>query len=189
MRSSHSSRRAFLADLGRAAAAGSLALQFTSLATLAACFDSSPYRWFSASEARTMRAFASQIIPSGDGTAGAEEAGVVDFVDRTLIRPLYADAATTIRAGLADLDARARSLGARAGFASLHGAQQIHVMRDVERTPFFETARTMIIVGMFAEPSYGGNRNGSGWAMIGMQHQPSYAAPFGWYDAHDTGAA
>ena len=29
----------------------------------------------------------------------------------------------------------------------------------------------------------GGNKGGAGWMMIGIDHRPSYSAPFGWYDA------
>lgn len=129
-----------------------------------------------------MQAFAAQIIPSDDATPGAEEAGAVYFVDRALGQPSFAASLPVIRDGLGDLDARARRLGVR-GFASLSSAQQIAVMREVEKTSFFTAARTLVLIGTFADPSYGGNRNGTGWAMMGMDHRPSYSAPFGWYDA------
>jgi len=96
-----------------------------------------------------------------------------------------------IRAGLADLDARARAVDGRGGFASLSRAHQTAIMRQIEHDPFFAPARALVVIGTFANPSYGGNRNGSGWMMIGMEHHPTYNAPFGWYDAqsgtHPTG--
>ena len=130
-----------------------------------------------------MRAFAAQIIPSDDGTPGAEEAGAVHFVDRALGMPLFAASVPVIRAGLADLDARTRATGGKDGFASLSPAQQIAIMRQIEQTPFFTAARNLVVIGTFADPSYGGNVGGAGWTMIGMEHRPTYTTPFGWYDA------
>jgi hypothetical protein len=43
----------------------------------------------------------------------------------------------------------------------------------------------LVIVGTFADSAYGGNRNGTGWTIVGLEHEPTYAAPFGWYDAQD----
>jgi gluconate 2-dehydrogenase gamma chain len=88
-----------------------------------------------------------------------------------------------VRAGLADLDARARALGGRRGFAALAGDRQLAILRQIEHGDFFKAARTLVLVGTFADPSYGGNRGGAGWAMIGIDHRPSYTAPFGYYDA------
>jgi len=130
-----------------------------------------------------MRAFAAQILPSENGSPGAEEAGAVYFIDRAFGQPFFADTVRVVRAGLADLDGRARSRGARNGFASLSTADQATVMRSVEHNPFFAAARTLVLIGTFADPSHGGNRGDVGLRMMGMDHQPSYTAPFGWYDA------
>jgi gluconate 2-dehydrogenase gamma chain len=181
-------RRAFLADSTRAVTAGWLAVQLPLLAALTGCARDDARRGealahLTSAEARTMRAFATQIIPSDDGTPGADEAGVVHFVDRAVGMPFFADAVPLLRTGLADLDAHAQKKGGRNGFASLTSKQQMALMRDIETTPFFATARTLVVIGTFADPSYGGNRGGAGWAMIGIKHEASYTAPFGWYDA------
>jgi len=131
-----------------------------------------------------MRAFAAQLIPSEDGV-GAEEAGAVYFVDRAFGLGYFAHDVPVVRAGLADLDARARAKGA-ASFAGLDDAAQIRLMKQVERTPFFATARTLVVIGTFADPAHGGNRNHAGWKMLALEHRPSYSAPFGWYDALDA---
>ena len=52
-----------------------------------------------------------------------------------------------------------------------------------EKTPFFQTVRFDTIVGTFALPSWGGNRDYAGWHMLGLEHQPRFQAPFGEYDA------
>jgi gluconate 2-dehydrogenase gamma chain len=182
------SRREFLVT------SGWLALQLPWLGALAACAredarDGAPFRTLTAAEARTMRAFAARILPSDDGTPGAEEADAVRFVDRALGTPYFAAALPLVRAGLADLDARARRHGTADGFAALDPARQVTVMRRVERTPFFETARTLVVTGTFADPVHGGNRDGAGWTLIGMEHRPTFQPPFGWYDAQPAAAA
>jgi gluconate 2-dehydrogenase subunit 3-like protein len=178
-------RRDFLAGLGRASVAGGMALH---LSWLAACArEEHPFARLTDAEARTMEAFAAQILPSDDGTPGAGEAGAVRFIDHALGMPFFADAVPHVHAGLADLDARARRMGARDGFAALPHARQIAVMRQVERDPFFAVARAMVIMGTLADPSYGGNRDGMGWSMIGMEHRPAFVPPFGWYDAGARG--
>jgi gluconate 2-dehydrogenase gamma chain len=194
MNATLTTRRDFLTDVARAAAARGLVLHLPWLATLAGCAqEKDSFVHLTSGEARTMRAFAAQIIPSDDDTAGADDAGAVHFVDRALELPLFAESVPVIRAGLADLDARARAVDGRGGFATLSLAHQTAILRQIEHDPFFATARTLVVIGTFANPSYGGNRNGSGWMMVGMEHHPTYSTPFGWYDAqsgtHSTGRA
>jgi gluconate 2-dehydrogenase gamma chain len=134
-------------------------------------------------QADVLDAVASRILPSVDGRPGAREAGAVYFIDRALAtfnagqKKLYVD-------GVADLNRRAarRAKGA-AGFAALTAAQQDEVLREIEKTQFFQTARFDTIVGAFALPTYGGNRDYAGWHMLGFEHQPRFQAPFGFYDA------
>ena len=134
-------------------------------------------------QADAIDALASRILPSVDGRPGAHEAGVVYFIDRALStfnkgqKKLYVD-------GIADLDRRAAAKGKdAASFAALTPAVQDEIIRDVEKSPFFETARFDAIVGTFALPTWGGNRDYLGWQMLGLAHQPRFQAPFGYYDA------
>lgn len=193
MRDDQLTRRQFLSDSSRTATAGWLTLQLPWLTALAACGhkdtgSNEQYAQLTPAEARAMRAFAEQIIPSGPDGPGAVELGAVTFVDRALGAPFFAASVPIVRTGLADLDARAHALKRGVEFASLAASQQIAIMRQIEHEPFFATARTLVIIGTFAEPSYGGNRGAAGWAMVGIDHRPSYTAPFGWYDAQ-TGTA
>ncbi|MEO8336571.1 MAG: gluconate 2-dehydrogenase subunit 3 family protein [bacterium] len=190
MNIARTTRRGFLVDLTRSAAAGALVLQLPMLSALASCADDrEPFARLTAAEGRAMRAFAAQILPSEVGSPGAEEAGVVYFVDRAFGDPHFADVVPVVRGGLAGLDERARAMGARQGFASLPVADQMAIMHRVADSPFFAAARTLVVTGAFADPSYGGNRGGAGTTMMGMQHQPSYSAPFGWYDAQPVAAS
>lgn len=187
MRAAPLTRRDFLTDSSRTAAVGWLALQLPWLAAMAGCArqdaqQGAAFVRLTPLEGRTMRAFAAQIIPSGDGAPGAEEAGAVHFVDRALDMPLFADRVSLIHTGLAELDAAARDTH-KVEFASLSGEQQIAMMKRIEREPFFIAARMLVVVGTFADPTYGGNRNDAGWMLMGIDHRAAYSAPFGWYDA------
>jgi len=134
-------------------------------------------------QADVIDALVSRVIPSVDGRPGAHEAGAAYFIDRALgtfnasQKTLYAD-------GIADLNRRAaaREPGT-ASFAALPPSVQDEVLREIEQTPFFQAARFDAIVGTFALPSYGGNREYAGWHMLGFEHQPRFQAPFGYYDA------
>jgi hypothetical protein len=181
-------RRGFLANSGRLVTAGWLARNISLLTALAGCARDDARKGdgfvsLTAAEAKTMRAFAALIIPSDESMPGADEAGAVYFVDRAFRMPLFAESVPLIRAGLARLDARARSGGA-ADFATLPPPYQETIMREVEREPFFAAARTLVVIGTLADSSYGGNRDGAGWTLLGLEHRPSYSAPYGWYDAH-----
>jgi len=134
-------------------------------------------------QADVVEAMVSRIIPSVDGRPGAREAGAVYFVDRALAtfnasqKKLYTD-------GIADLNRRATARSSSAGgFVALSTTQQDEVLREVEQTPFFQAARFDTIVGTFALPTWGGNRDFIGWHMLGFDHQPRFQAPFGYYDA------
>ena len=139
-----------------------------------------PFETLTAAEARTMAAFAEQIIPTTD-TPGAKEAGAIYFIDRALGGVLKNELAT-VRAGLKDLDARARKDGAKS-FADLTAKKQIDLIKKIERTPFFNVARTLTVFGTFADPKHGGGRDQVGFRIVGMEHQAVYQPPFGYYDA------
>jgi gluconate 2-dehydrogenase gamma chain len=180
-------RRAFL----RAAAAAGAAWSAADLLSVeealawsaeqAAAKTSGGFDALSAGEAETIVALSSRIIPSVDKRPGAREAGVVFFVDRALAtfntgqRKLYAD-------GLQDLNQRAAEMFKVTAFSNLTVAQQDEVIRAIEKTPFFLAVRFDTIVGTFALPTWGGNRDYAGWHLIGLDHQPRFQPPFGAYD-------
>jgi gluconate 2-dehydrogenase gamma chain len=119
-----------------------------------------------------------RILPAVDGRPGAREAGAVYFIDRALAtfnsaqKTLYAD-------GIGDLNRRAGS-----NFATLTPSRQDELLREIEQTPFFQTVRFDTLIGTFALPSWGGNRDFAGWRLLGVEHQPFFQAPFGHYDAN-----
>ncbi len=134
-------------------------------------------------QGEVLDAMTARIIPSVDGRPGAREAGAVYFIDRALAtfnaaqKTFYVD-------GVADLNRRASSRAPGSpGFAALSNTQQDEVLREVEQTPFFQALRFDTIVGTFALPTWGGNKDHLGWQMIGFEHLPRFQAPFGFYDA------
>ena len=184
-------RRGFLraaAAAGAAWALADLALVQDALASAAeqAGTRSESYLALTAADAGVLEAMAARIIPSIDGRPGAREAGAVYFMDRALAT-FNRQLKKTYVSGVSDLNRRAGRAGATKGFVSLPAAGQDDVLRQIERTPFFQAVRFDTVVGTFGSPSWGGNRDFTGWTMIGFTHQPAFQPPFGYYDADRSG--
>jgi gluconate 2-dehydrogenase gamma chain len=175
------SRRALLeAGLG---IAGAIALcrSATALATAADARRSTEWRFFSASESRTVEAIVAQIIPT-DETPGAREMGVSRFIDHGLAGFL-APLAGAFRAGLAEFETQYRLRNpASPEFAALAAARQIEWLQQVEHTPFFGSLQQLTVLGALTMPQYGGNRDGLGWQLIGFADSHAFTPPFGYYD-------
>jgi gluconate 2-dehydrogenase gamma chain len=139
------------------------------------------FSFLSAADAADIEAVAAQIIPSDD-SPGAREAGVVYFFDRALAT-FYSQLAADYLPQLAAFQAEYRQkYPAVRSFASLTSEQQIEHLKGVEQTPFFTTTRLLTLLGMFALPQYGGNRDGAGWKLIGFEDRHVFRPPFGYYD-------
>ena len=159
--------------LRRSAALGAIAAVPANV--LAQAANAAPYVNLSATEAATLEALVSRLIPRDRNGPGALEAGAARYIDGALgnalsaQRPAYA-------AGLAALDAYARS---RAGgsFAMLPPERQDELIGDLEQnlatgfTPsssaFFEMVLGHTLEGTFCDPHYGGNRDFIGWELLG----------------------
>lgn len=142
--------------------------------------------FFSAADAAEIEAVVAQIIPTDD-TPGAREAGTIYFIDHALTtfdkgqQPRYTQ-------GLKDLQAKTREMYPNAAaFSGLTAAQQIEVLKAIERTDFFNLVRQHTIVGFLADPIHGGNRDRIGWKLIGFDGTFNYKPPFGYYDGNPQG--
>jgi gluconate 2-dehydrogenase gamma chain len=142
------------------------------------------YTLLAPGDAADVEALSSQIVPS-DATPGAREAGVTFFIDRAL-GSFFAHWREPFMQGLGEFQAACRAHSA-ASFATLSSARQMEFLRTVERTAFFDRARLLTLCGMFCSPSYGGNRNGVGWKLIGFEDQHVFEPPFGFYDRDYAG--
>lgn len=144
-----------------------------------------PFQVLTAAEAADFEAFAAQIIPTDD-TPGAREAGVVYFLDHSLggfakdRRPQFTRALAGLRRS-----ARSRPRGpAPLGFTALSPREQVAAMQRFEKDhrEDFELLRTAVLMGFLANPEYGGNRNKTGWRLMGFEDRYSWVAPYGAYD-------
>ena len=138
-------------------------------------------KFFNASEARTLDAVASRIIPGNDSDPGAKEADAVVFIDESLagsyqeLRPLY-------REGIRLLDAFA--MDEKGGlFTSLSVDSQDEILSQIDDSGdvipsvgamyeilpyFFAVVCEHVLQGFFCDPSYGGNKNAVGWKLVGF---------------------
>lgn len=181
------SRRRFLAETARIAGGGWLTLGMPGLLAAATAAaeqkaNGSPWVNLSAAEAKAVTALVDRIIPKDD-LPSASEVGVVHFVDQAL-GGFFAGGAAAFAAGLHDLDARAASAHpGHAAFADLTEDEQDALLRTIENSPFFSQAIFLTHCGMFALPSWGGNRDQMGWALVGFDSRHAWQPPFGYYDA------
>ena len=140
-------------------------------------------RFFAPGEAADFDAFSSQIIPTDD-TPGAREANVVHCVDY-LLSALDQDQQTPFRNALKKLNeqATAAAPGAKP-FAALTSAQQIGVMKGMEKSPEFGMLRGWTVTAFFCDPALGGNKDQVGWKLLDFDSTFLFQPPFGYYDAH-----
>ena len=187
MKNNKNSRRAFLAQAGGVAGSGWLAVNAPLL--LAAGQAAQEQRaaardWMNMTprQARCFAAVVDQIIPPDD-LPGASEAGVVYFIDQAL-GGFAAGQGELLKEGLAELDRLAGAASAESdGFADLAFARQTAILQGIDTTPFFNQMIFLTHCGMFAMPSWGGNRDLAGWNLIGFDSRHAWQPPFGYYDA------
>jgi gluconate 2-dehydrogenase gamma chain len=129
------------------------------------------FQFFTAAEAADVAATASLILPSDDAP-GAEEAGVIYFIDRAL-QTFAADKQDLYRKGIVQIQ----------GIAARPKDEQTQLLRSIENSEFFETVRMHTVLGFLGSPQYGGNRGQAGWRYIHFEDRMAWEAPFGHYDA------
>jgi gluconate 2-dehydrogenase gamma chain len=180
------SRRQFLAGaggLGLAWVAGnwpSIAAANTHAAAAAKDRGSAALEFLTPHEARDVEAIAAQIVPTDD-LPGAREAGALYFIDRSL-HTWAAAAAVPFRAGLGEFRAGFTAVHRSLEFGTADAVTQVAFLTQVETTEFFGMVRFLTLLGMFTSPSYGGNRGGAGWRLLGFEDVHAFTPPFGYYD-------
>ena len=178
------SRRAFISKSSGALGSGWIAAQWPALMAAAsvACSRSetdNEYKHISVELGDALSAMAEQIIPSTKNSPGAREAGVIWFMDAWLGGG-GEGMIEMLKEGIVELDGHA---GGPGQFARLDFEQQTNALRQVESGDFFNAVRMLTIVGMFAMPRHGGNRDRVGWKLVGFKDQHAWTPPFGHYDA------
>jgi len=143
------------------------------------------FEFLTPDQAAEIEAVAAQIIPSDD-TPGAREARVIYFIDRALMTFASGDRDVLVK-GLKQLQSQVKKKFKPAmKFSDLRSEQQIAFLKTIEKSAFFESVRTLTIVGMFASPDYGGNYDQIGWKLIGFEDRFFFKPPFGFYDRDST---
>jgi gluconate 2-dehydrogenase gamma chain len=142
-----------------------------------------PLRFFTKSEALIVAAAASRIFPSDDSGPGANEAGVVIYIDRQLAGPYGRDRHRYTRAPFAGdgalpefgyqgqappREVYREALKSLKDFDRLSPAEQDQKLTQIESSHFFALLRQHTIEGMFCDPIHGGNADMVGWQLIGF---------------------
>jgi gluconate 2-dehydrogenase gamma chain len=140
-----------------------------------------PLRFFNEEEALAIAAAAAQIFPADDSGPGANEAGVVIYIDRQLAsaygrdhyrysRPPFFDGVREqgYQGKETPRDIYRSGLKTLGRFHLLSAAEQVAKLKEIERTVFFSVLRTHTIEGMFCDPMHGGNADLIGWQLVGF---------------------
>ena len=158
-----------------------LSLTYGSVLLLPGCFGNySPWRFFTAEEARTMIAVSEQIIPA-DEDPGATEANVINFIDKQLVGP-YTRFQEEYRTGIRCLDASSAKVYQKS-FADLGWDQQTEFLERMEKNElpeeewqeinqhtFFRRMLDHSMQGFYGSPRHGGNRNYVSYKMIKIDY-------------------
>jgi hypothetical protein len=129
-----------------------------------------------AAEAADFAAIAARIMPTTD-TPGANEAGVIYFIDRALGAEM-SSALEYLRAGLAQLNADTSR------FADDDEDTQDQRLSKIEDGDFFNTMWMLTMFGFFSMSKHGGNKNNVAWDLIDFEgDHGAWEHPFGHYDA------
>ncbi|HTV36154.1 MAG TPA: gluconate 2-dehydrogenase subunit 3 family protein [Xanthobacteraceae bacterium] len=133
--------------------------------------------FFNDDDARTIKAFAERLMPGAPGKPGATDADVLNYIDLALSGS-YTDQQEFYRHGLAQLDAHCLATYGKE-FRNLSAAQQDETIAALEHgktkafswpsaQAFFNIVHKHTMEGMFSDPVYGGNKNFSGWILVGF---------------------
>ena len=179
------SRRGFLAALAAGTAIAWLDAHASELRAAGALSATQRDEWLylTAEQAAVLDAVTAQIIPT-DETPGAREAKVVRFIDRAFATFMKDDRDQLVPALEALQHATAQHTPSAANFAALPDADQVGVLQALEKSnkDAFGALRGLTMLGMFSDPSYGGNFEKAGWKMLGFVDQFAWSPPFGFYD-------
>jgi gluconate 2-dehydrogenase gamma chain len=136
-----------------------------------------PLLFLNPSESAIIDTLVGHIIPAEEGSPGAREAGVTEYIDRALsgfmrdLQPVYRNG----------LHALAEFVTERFGrgelYVDLDEEQQRAVVEELDDLAkrdasaflgqFYRIVREHTIQGFFGDPAYGGNRDVVGWKLIG----------------------
>jgi gluconate 2-dehydrogenase gamma chain len=134
---------------------------------------STSHQTFTNDEFAVLSAAVERMLPR-DEDPGALDANVPEYIDRILQQQQLAKMKVDFLGGLAALDRRASRLH-KVGFAKATPEQQDEVLTIFKDSPeksgefkWYELLLTLTMEGFLGDPSYGGNKNKVGWAVMGF---------------------
>ena len=167
----HLGRRSFL----KTGVAG-----FGSILLMPSCFrQSSPWLFFTDTEAACVIALAEQIIPADEHGGGATEAGVIHYIDRQLVAVFDYDQ-VVYQQGIASLQATCLDKHGKRFEMLEPGLQQNICLKmeqnalpgeawgDLPQARFFNLVIRHSMQGFYGAPRHGGNRNYMSYQMMGL---------------------
>ncbi|MCY4358191.1 MAG: gluconate 2-dehydrogenase subunit 3 family protein [Gammaproteobacteria bacterium] len=181
------SRRRFMADTATLMRGSLLVMSMPAILTSCreaqqASQSNAAFQTLSGLEAAEFSAIAARILPA-DISPGAEEAGVIHFMDNVIGEESRSDVLIQLREGLGKLQNQIAAEFGESQFHRLDTTSQDAELHKIEATPFFSTLRYLTIAGMLSMPHYGGNRNGIGFDLMQVRDRAAWGPPFGYYDA------
>jgi gluconate 2-dehydrogenase gamma chain len=143
---------------------------------------SSPWRFLTIDEAKTLAAACDRIIPP-DEDPGAAWAGVVNYIDVQLYGALRR-LQNSYRHGIASMNKSSRLLYG-SDFSVLQETKQIELLTMMEQgqapheawqqipsAEFFGLLVDHTMQGFYGDPRHGGNRGHAGWKLVGLAYPP-----------------
>jgi gluconate 2-dehydrogenase gamma chain len=123
---------------------------------------------------KTLEAFVDRLVPHDQYGPSASEAGVAEYIDRSLSDFLAPEKSSMVK-GLLEVDSLAQRTY-QAPFTQLDPTRQDQLLTSMENNTaegfepnsrtFFDRIRQLTMEGMFGDPYYGGNRAYAGWDLI-----------------------
>jgi gluconate 2-dehydrogenase gamma chain len=130
-------------------------------------------RTFTEPEWAVVCAVVDRLLPK-DADPGALEANVPEYLDRMLLSPDLGRMREDFLGGINAVDRRAQRMFAQ-GFAALTAEQRDEVLTAFKESPpqsgearFYELLMALTLEGFLGDPSYGGNKDRVGWALVGF---------------------
>jgi len=130
-------------------------------------------RTFTPEEFAVVSAACDRLLPR-DQDPGALDADVPVYIDRMLLTPEMQHVKQDFLAGTAQLDRRTRQMFKK-GFSEISDSERDQVLVQFKDSPpktieakYFELLMVLSLEGFLGDPSYGGNKDRVGWALVGF---------------------
>lgn len=132
------------------------------------------HRTFTNAEYDTMSAACDRVLPR-DQDPGALDASVPEYIDRMLQSPELSQQRELFINGVEALDRRARGANGGLAFWQVPVQAQDELLRSYKDSKpqtgeahFYELLVVLTLEGFLGDPSYGGNKDRVGWALVGF---------------------